>query len=59
MSNNCCSLFQVDHDMTDNMYIKEKKPQNQVEEHLKSLEEEYTHIREDWRITRGTEEEVS
>ena len=59
MSNNCCSLFQVDHDMTDNMYIKENKPLNELEEHLKSLEEEYNHIREDWRITRGTEEEVS
>ena len=59
MSNNCCSLFQVDHDMTDTMYIKEKKPLNEVEEHLKSLEEEYNHIREDCRITRGTEEEVS
>ena len=58
MSNNC-SLFQVDHDMTDNMYIKEKKPLNELEGHLKSLEEEYNHIREDWRITRGTEEEVS
>ena len=59
MSNNCCSLFQVDHDMTDNMYIKEKKSLNELEEHLKSLEEEYNHIREDWRITLGTEEEVS
>ena len=58
MSNNCCSLFQVDYDMTDNMYIKEKKPLNELEEYLKSLEEEYNHIREDWRITRGTEEEV-
>ena len=45
--------------MTDNMYIKEKKPLNELEEHLKSLEEEYNHIREDWRITLGTEEEVS
>ena len=45
--------------MTDNMYVKEKKPLNELEEHLKSLEEEYYHIREDWRITRGTEEEVS
>ena len=59
MSNNCCSLFQVDRDMTDNMYIKGKKPLNELQEHLKSLEEEYNHIREDWRITRGTEEEVS
>ena len=58
MSNNCCSLFQVDHDMTDNTYIKEKKPLNQLEEHLKSLEGEYNHIREDWRFTWGTEEEV-
>ena len=45
--------------MTDNMYIKEKKPLNELEGHLNSLEEEYNHIREDWRITRGTEEEVS
>ena len=45
--------------MTDNMYTKEKKPLNELEEHLNSLEEEYKHIREGWRITRGTEEEVS
>ena len=31
--------------MTDNMYIKEKKQLNELEEHLKSLEEEYNHIR--------------
>ena len=37
------SLFQVDYDMTDNVYMKEKKPLNQLEEHLKSLEEEYHH----------------
>ena len=30
MSNNCYSLFQVDHDMTENMYIKEKKPLNEL-----------------------------
>ena len=35
------------------MYTKEKKPLNEWEEDLKSLEEEYNHIREDWRITRG------
>ena len=45
--------------MKDNMYIKEKKPLNELEELLKSLEEEYNHIREDWRITQGTEDEVS
>ena len=37
--------------MRDNVYTKEKKPLNEREEDLKSLEEEYNHIREDWRIT--------
>jgi len=32
--------------MTDNMYIKEKKPLNELEDHLKHLYEEYNHIRE-------------
>ena len=36
--------------MTDNLYTKKKKPLNDREEDLKSLEEEYHHIREDWRI---------
>ena len=44
--------------MRDNVYTKEKKPRNEWEEDLKSLEEEYNHIREDWRITRGKQEEV-
>ena len=39
--------------MRDNVYTKEKKPLNEREEDLKSLEEEYNHNREDWRITRG------
>ena len=37
--------------MRDNVYTKEKKPLNEREEDLKSLEEEYNHIREVWRIT--------
>ena len=40
-----------------NVYTKEK-PLNELEEDLKSLEEEYNHNREDWRITRGKQEEV-
>ena len=32
--------------MTDNMYIKEKKPLNELEEHLKHLDEEDNHISE-------------
>ena len=44
--------------MTDNVYTKEKKPLNEREEDLKSLEEEYNHIREDWGITWGKQEEV-
>ena len=36
----------------------EKMPLNEREEDLKSLEEEYNHMREDWRITRGKQEEV-
>ena len=46
-SNYPCSLFQVDYEMTDNLYMKEKKPLNEREDDLKSLEEEYNHIRED------------
>ena len=41
--------------MTDKVYTKEKKSLN---EHLKSLVEEYNHVREDWCITRGKQEEV-
>ena len=37
--------------MRDNGYMKEKMPLNE-------REEEYNHIREDWRITRGKQEEV-
>ena len=44
--------------MRDNVYMMEKMPLNEREEDLKSLEEEYNHIREDWRITRGKQEEV-
>ena len=44
--------------MRDNVYTKEKKPLNEREEDLKSLEEEYNHIREVWRITWGKQEEV-
>jgi len=33
------------------VYTKEKKPLNDHQEDLKSLEEEYNHIREEWRIT--------
>ena len=44
--------------MRDNVYTKEKKPLNEREEDLKSLEEEYNHIREDWRITSGKQEGV-
>ena len=44
--------------MRDNGYMKEKMPLNEREEDLKSLEEEYNHIREDWRMTRGKQEEV-
>ena len=44
--------------MRDNVYMKEKTPLNEREEDLKSLEEEYTHIREDWRITWGKQEGV-
>ena len=40
-------------EMRNNVYPKEKKPLNELEEDLKSLEEEYSHIREDWHITRG------
>ena len=39
--------------MRDNVYTEEKTPLNEREEDLKSLEEEYNHIREDWRITWG------
>ena len=44
--------------MRENVYTKEKKPLNEREEDLKSLEEEYNHIREDWRITSGKQEGV-
>ena len=44
--------------MKDNVYMKEKLPLNEREEDLKSLEEEYNHIREDWHITWGKQEEV-
>ena len=44
--------------MRDNGYMKERMSLNEREEDLKSLEEEYNHIREDWRITRGKQEEV-
>ena len=44
--------------MRDNVYTKEKKPLNEREEDLKSLEEEYNHIMEVWRITWGTQEGV-
>ena len=44
--------------MRDNVYTKEKKPLNEREEDLKSLEEEYNHIREVWRITWGKQEGV-
>ena len=44
--------------MRDNGYMKEKMPLNEWEKDVKSLEEEYNHIREDWRITRGKQEEV-
>ena len=44
--------------MRDNVYTKEKKPLNEREEDLKSLEEEYNHIREDSRITWGKQEGV-
>ena len=44
--------------MRDNVYMKEKKPLNEWEEDLKSLEEEYNHNGEDWRITRGKQEGV-
>ena len=44
--------------MRDNVYMKEKKSLNEWEEDLKSLEEEYNHNREDWRITRGKQEGV-
>ena len=37
--------------MRDNVYTKEKMPLNKREQDLKSLEEEYIHIMEDWRIT--------
>jgi len=37
----------VEYGLTDNVYMKEKKPLNEHEEHLKSLEEEYNHNRED------------
>ncbi|KAK2193085.1 hypothetical protein NP493_17g05013 [Ridgeia piscesae] len=36
--------------------MKEKTPLNEREEDLKSLEEEYNHIREDWRTTWGKQE---
>ena len=58
IGNNSCSLFQVDYEMRDNVFTKEKKPLNEREEDLKSLEEEYNHIREDWRITWGKQEGV-
>ena len=35
----------MDYDKTDNVYTKEKKPQNELDEHLKSLDEEYNHTR--------------
>ena len=44
--------------MRDNVYTKEKNPLNEWEEDLKSLEEEYNHIIEDWRITWGKQEKV-
>ena len=44
--------------MRDNVYTKEKKPLNEREEDLKSLEEEYNHIREVWRITCGKQDGV-
>ena len=44
--------------MRHNVYMKEKKPLNEREEDLKSLEEEYNHIMEDWHITREKQEEV-
>ena len=44
--------------MRDNVHTKEKKPLNERDEDLKSLEEEYNHIREDWRITWGKQEGV-
>ena len=44
--------------MRDNVYMKEKKPLNEREEDLKSLDEEYNHIREDRRITWGKQEGV-
>ena len=43
--------------MRDTVYKKEKKPLNELEEDLKSLEE-YNHIREDWRISWGKQEGV-
>ena len=46
-------LFQVDYDKTDNVYTKEKKPQNELDEHLKYLFEEYNHTRKDWHIAQG------
>ena len=52
------SLFQVDYEKRDNVYTKEKNPLNEREEDLKSLEEEYNHIIEDWRITWEKQEEV-
>ena len=44
--------------MRDNGYMMEKMALNEWEDDLKFLEEEYNHIREDWRITRGKQEEV-
>jgi len=44
--------------MREKVYTKEKKPMNVREENLTSLEEEYNHIREDWRITWGKQKEV-
>jgi len=40
--------------MKDNVYTKEKMPLNEREEDLKSLEEEYNHVMEDWRIVGKT-----
>ena len=44
--------------MRDNGYMMEKMPLNEWEKDVKSLEEEYNHMREDWCITRGKQEEV-
>ena len=43
--------------MRDNGYMMEKMALNEWEDDLKFLEE-YNHMREDWRITRGKQEEV-